>query len=54
VAMLCSVVLLSTYAFALQQWSGYGVMLALLIFHLKPLPALQNKLNLTHSADASS
>jgi hypothetical protein len=30
------------------------VLLALLIFHLKPLPALQNKLNLTHSADASS
>jgi glycosyl transferase family 87 len=54
VAMLCSIVLLSTYAFALQQWSGYAVMLALLIFHLKPLPALQNKLNLTHSADASS
>ena len=50
VAMLCSVVLLSTYAFALQQWSGYVVMLALLIFHLKPLPVLQNKLNLTHRA----
>jgi hypothetical protein len=51
VAMLCSIVLLSTYAFALQQWSGYAVMLALLIFHLKPLPALQNKLpDLTHSA----
>ena len=41
VAMLCSVVLVSTYAFALQQWSGYAVMLALLIFHLKPLPALE-------------
>lgn len=54
VAMLCSIVLLSTYAFALQQVSGYAVMLALLILHLKPLPALQNKLNLTHSADASS
>lgn len=51
-AMLSSIVLLATYAFALQQWSGYAVMLALLIFYFKPWPALESKLqeNLTPGA----
>ena len=34
-AMLSSIVLLATYAFALHQWGGYALMLTLLIFHLR-------------------
>ncbi len=43
VATVCSIVLLSTYTSPLQQWRGYRIILLLLIFHLKPLSALQIK-----------
>jgi len=50
--MLSSIVLLTTYAFTLQQWGGYALMLALLILHLRPWPTLKSKLqeNRIHSA----
>ena len=38
-AMCASIVLLAAYAFALQQWFGYGVMLALFFWYLRPATA---------------
>ena len=36
--IVASIVLLSTYAFALQQWFGYGLMLTVFIWHLRRWP----------------
>ena len=41
-AICASIVLLAAYAFALQQWVGYGVMLALLFWYLRPAAAIRN------------